>query len=89
MAVTGEVGRPPAELASLCRALKALHLAGAVGTLAEQARAESWTYEEFLSACLEREVAASQSNGEEHDDDPLAPEHADVRLLQERDRPSR
>ena len=31
--------------------------------LAERARAESWTHEEFLAACLEREVAARQANG--------------------------
>jgi DNA replication protein DnaC len=28
-------------------------------------RAESWSHEEFLTACLEREVAARQSNGGE------------------------
>src|SRR5439155_14599914 len=30
-----------------------------------RARAESWSHEEFLAACLEREVAARQSNGGE------------------------
>jgi len=55
--------KPTADLAYLCRALKAPSLAASVERLAERARAESWTHEEFLAACLEREVAARQSNG--------------------------
>jgi DNA replication protein DnaC len=54
-----------ADLAYLCRALKAPNLARSVDRLAERARAESWTHEQFLTACLEREVAARQSNGGE------------------------
>jgi DNA replication protein DnaC len=57
--------KPAADLAYLCRALKAPNLAGAVSRLSERARAENWTHEEFLVACLEREVAARQSNGGE------------------------
>jgi DNA replication protein DnaC len=57
--------KPAADLAYLCRALKAPSLAQSVERLAERARAESWTHEEFLAACLEREVAARQSNGGE------------------------
>jgi DNA replication protein DnaC len=53
------------DVAYLCRALKAPSLARSVERLAERARAESWTHEEFLAACLEREVAARQSNGGE------------------------
>jgi hypothetical protein len=53
------------ELAFLTRALKAPSLAAAVERLAERARAESWTYEEFLVACLQREVAARESHGGE------------------------
>jgi DNA replication protein DnaC len=34
------------------RALKAPTLRQAVGRLAERARAESWSHEEFLIACL-------------------------------------
>ncbi len=45
-----------AELAFLTRALKAPTLREAVDRLAERARAESWTHEEFLAACLQREV---------------------------------
>src|ERR687885_2062494 len=57
--------KPGADLAYLCRALKAPSLARAVERLAERARADNWTHEEFLAACLEREVAARQSNGGE------------------------
>jgi hypothetical protein len=44
-----------AELAFLTRALKAPTLREAAGRLAERARAESWTHEEYLAACLQRE----------------------------------
>lgn len=55
---TGEVG-------FLTRALKAPTLREAVPRLAERARAESWTHEEFLVACLQREVSARESHGGE------------------------
>jgi DNA replication protein DnaC len=54
-----------ADLAYLCRALKAPSLADAAGRLAERARADAWSHEEYLAACLEREVAARQSHGGE------------------------
>lgn len=54
-----------AELAYLTRVLKAPSLAASVDRLAERARAESWTHEEFLAACLQREVAARESHGGE------------------------
>ena len=54
-----------AELAFLTRALKAPSLAASVERLAERARGESWTHEEFLVACLQREVAARESHGGE------------------------
>jgi DNA replication protein DnaC len=57
--------KPAADLAYLCRALKAPSLAAAIERLAERARSEGWSHEEFLAACLEREVAARQSNGGE------------------------
>jgi DNA replication protein DnaC len=53
------------ELAFLTRALKAPSLADSIERLAERARAESWTHEEFLAACLQREVAARESHGGE------------------------
>jgi len=49
----------------LSRALKAPTLREAVPRLADRARAESWSHEEFLAACLAREVAARESHGGE------------------------
>ncbi|MEV0700023.1 IS21-like element helper ATPase IstB [Saccharopolyspora sp. NPDC050389] len=53
------------EIAYLTRALKAPSLAGSVERLAERARTEEWSYEEFLAACLQREVAAREAHGGE------------------------
>ena len=53
------------ELAFLTRALKAPTLRESAARLAERARAESWTHEEYLAACLQREVAARDSHGGE------------------------
>ena len=57
--------RPSADVAYLCRALKAPAMGAAVERLAERARSDNWTHEEFLAACLEREVASRQANGGE------------------------
>jgi DNA replication protein DnaC len=54
-----------AEVSFLTRALKAPTLREAVPRLAERARAENWSHEEFLVACLQREVAARESHGGE------------------------
>ena len=54
-----------AELAFLTRALKAPTLRQSVARLADRARAESWSHEEFLAACLQREVAARETHGGE------------------------
>src|SRR5687767_4314286 len=54
-----------AEVAYLTRALKAPTLRESVPRLAERARAESWSHEEFLVACLQREVSARESHGGE------------------------
>ena len=53
------------ELAFLTRALKAPSLREAAGRLAERARVEGWSHEEFLAACLQREVAAREAHGGE------------------------
>ena len=45
------------EIAFLTRALKAPTLRESVPRLAERARAESWSHEEFLAACLHRRHA--------------------------------
>ena len=54
-----------AELAFLTRALKAPTLRDSIARLAERARAENWTHEEYLAACLQREVSARESHGGE------------------------
>jgi DNA replication protein DnaC len=54
-----------AEVAFLTRALKAPSLREAAGRLAGRARTENWSHEEFLVACLQREVAARESHGGE------------------------
>jgi DNA replication protein DnaC len=62
----GKTGRDlTSELAFLTRALKAPTLREAIPRLAERARTESWTHEEFLAACLQREVSARESHGGE------------------------
>jgi DNA replication protein DnaC len=54
-----------AEIAYLTRALKAPTLRESVSRLAERARAENWSHEEYLVACLQREVSARESHGGE------------------------
>ncbi|MER5916382.1 ATP-binding protein [Streptomyces sp. NPDC001982] len=54
-----------AELAFLSRALKAPALLEAADRLAERAAAESWTHQEYLAACLQREVAVREAHGGE------------------------
>jgi DNA replication protein DnaC len=53
-----------AGLMFLTRALKAPSLREAARRLAERARAEGWSHEEFLAACLQREVAREAHSGE-------------------------
>ncbi|CCK55984.1 Transposase [Mycobacterium canettii CIPT 140070008] len=54
-----------AKLEYVGRALKAPTLRGAIERLADRARTETWSYEEFLAACLQREVSARESHGGE------------------------
>jgi DNA replication protein DnaC len=54
-----------AEVAFLTRALNAPTLRDSVPRLAERARGEGWSHEEFLVACLQREVAAREAHGGE------------------------
>ena len=53
------------DLAYLCRELKHPSLLAGVERLGERARAEAWSHEDFLAACLEREVSSRQSHGGE------------------------
>lgn len=57
--------RAASDLAYLTRALKAPALLDAAPRLAERARADGWSHEEYLVACLEREVAAREGHGGE------------------------
>src|SRR4051812_40971695 len=54
-----------AEIAFLTRALKAPTLRDCVDRLADRAREQGWSHEEFLVACLQREVSARDSHGGE------------------------
>jgi DNA replication protein DnaC len=66
MAATTKPARDlTAELVFLTRALKAPTLRQSVARLAERARTEGWTHEEFLAACLQREIAAREAHGGE------------------------
>ncbi|MEU4173215.1 ATP-binding protein [Streptomyces sp. NPDC026665] len=53
------------ELIYLTKALKAPALRDAAAQLAERARDEGWSHEEYLAACLQREGAARGSHGAE------------------------
>ena len=54
-----------AELAYLTRALKAPTMREAIDRLGTRARNEGWSHEQFLAACLEREVTARAAHGGE------------------------
>ena len=60
---TGTGRDTTSEIAFLTRALKAPTLRESVPRLADRARAEGWTHEEFLAACLQRALAARESHG--------------------------
>jgi DNA replication protein DnaC len=53
------------DLSFLVRYMKAPRITEALTQIAERARAESWTYEQFLEELLEREVFARQQQGGE------------------------
>lgn len=59
--------RPPrdlsAQMAYLTRVIKAPTIAAVWADLADQAREESWSHEEYLAAVLARQVAAREANG--------------------------
>jgi len=73
----------------LTPALKAPTLGESVARLAERARAESWSHEEFLVACLQREVSARESHGgEAHPRRPISrPQESRGVRLRPRPRP--
>ena len=53
------------DLTYLIRQMKAPRIAQAVSRVAERARNESWSYEDFLTTLLEQEVLARQAQGGE------------------------
>ena len=55
--------RPTTELAHLFRALKAPAAARALPKLAERARAEEWSYEQFIATVLKTEIDSRDSHG--------------------------
>src|SRR5512141_2516948 len=55
--------RPASELAHLFRALKAPAAARALPKLADRARADEWSYEQFAAALLKTEVDSRDSHG--------------------------
>jgi DNA replication protein DnaC len=57
------MSRADAELAHLCRALKAPAAARALPKLADRAREEEWTYERFAGALLKTETDSRDSHG--------------------------
>jgi DNA replication protein DnaC len=52
-----------AQMAYLTRVIKAPTIAAVWADLADQAREESWSHEEYLAAVLARQVAAREANG--------------------------
>jgi DNA replication protein DnaC len=57
------VSRPTSELAHLFRALKAPAAARALPKLADRARAEPWSYEQFAATLLKTEIDSRDSHG--------------------------
>jgi DNA replication protein DnaC len=57
------MSRPHTELAHLFRALKAPAAARALPKLADRARAEQWTFEQFAAALLKTETDSRNSHG--------------------------
>jgi hypothetical protein len=57
------MSRPTTELAHLFRALKAPAAARALPKLAERARAEEWSYEQFIASVLKTEIDSRDSHG--------------------------
>jgi DNA replication protein DnaC len=57
------MSRPTTELAHLFRALKAPAAARALAKLADRAREEQWSYEQFAATLLKTEIDSRDSHG--------------------------
>ncbi len=53
------------ELAYLCRGLRVSNIARTAERIAENARSNGWSYEQFLCAVLETELNGRQASGAE------------------------
>src|SRR5215475_8804105 len=51
------------EIAHLARAMKAPRIRDSADTLADKARAEGWTHQQYLARVLEEEVLARETSG--------------------------
>jgi DNA replication protein DnaC len=60
---TGHSRDVSSEIDYLTRVLKSPALREAADRLAGRARAENWSHQEYLAACLQREVSARESHG--------------------------
>lgn len=54
---------PAKDITHLATALKAPRIRDHATRLADQARTDGWTYEEYLAAVLDREVSARDASG--------------------------
>jgi DNA replication protein DnaC len=57
------MSKPATELTHLCRVLKAPAAARALPKLADRARAEDWSFEQFAATLLKTEVDSRDSHG--------------------------
>jgi DNA replication protein DnaC len=60
---TGAAAGTSSEIAHLSRALKAPRIRESAAALADRARAENWTHEDYLARVLEEEVLARETSG--------------------------
>ena len=63
MSTGSSTGSVDAEIAHLARELKTPVITGCFASLADQARAETWSHETYLAAVLARQVASRTANG--------------------------
>lgn len=60
------MNKAKSDLHYLCRSLKAPALLTSFERIADRARSDNWTHEEFLAACLEKEVVSREGHGGEN-----------------------
>ena len=65
MATTTAPSESVKQITYLAAALKAPRIIETAARLADQARSDGWTHEDYLAAVLEREVSARNASGAE------------------------